>query len=357
MLLTAFLSYIAGLLTALAPCVLPLLPVILGGSFNGKSQDKKRPYIITASLVASLILFTILLKASSVLIGVDPKVWSSLSGILVMVLGVFMLFPNAWAQIIGRLGIESKSQGLLGKAFATKNKTWSAVLIGAALGPVFSSCSPTYGWVISTVLPKSAALGVVYLSIYCLGVATSLLAIALLGQKLLKRVKWATNPHGLFQRGIAIIFIIVGLFVFTGWDKKVQTWLVDKDFLNLIQLEKKLVPAKQKVSNAQPTTISTKSDNANQKFFNVAPYNAPEILSSGEWFNSEPLSLDKLKGKVVLIDFWTYSCINCIRTLPYLQGWYDAYKDSGFVVIGVHAPEFAFEKVPKNVGNAIVEKS
>ena len=87
--------------------------------------------------------------------------------------------------------------------------------------------------------------------------------------------------------------------------------------------------------------------------FNVPPYKAPELTGTGAWFNSAPLKLADLKGKVVLIDFWTYSCINCIRTLPYLKAWYDAYKDDGFVIIGVHAPEFEFEKKAENVQRAI----
>jgi len=242
MLLTALLSYVAGLLTVLAPCILPMLPIILGGSLDPEDKDRKRPYIIIASLVTSLIVFTLLLKASTVLIGVDPKIWVYLSGTLVITLGVFMLFPDLWARVIGGVGIEHRSQSLLGKAFQNKNKTVSAILIGAALGPVFTSCSPTYAWVLATVLPSNALLGFFYLLIYCLGVATSLLAIALLGRRLLEKVKWASDPKGWFQRGIAILFILVGLFLITGWDKKTQTWLVQKDYLNLIQLEEKLVP-------------------------------------------------------------------------------------------------------------------
>lgn len=89
------------------------------------------------------------------------------------------------------------------------------------------------------------------------------------------------------------------------------------------------------------------------KLFNVASYKAPELKSTGQWFNSAPLKLADLKGSVVLIDFWTYSCINCIRTLPYLQAWYEAYKESGFTIIGVHSPEFEFEKVAANVERAV----
>lgn len=240
--ITALLSYVAGLITVLAPCILPLLPIILGGSLAGEKIDKKRPYIITASLVVSLITFTILLKATTTFIDIDPKVFSIASGSLVIILGIFMLIPNLWAKLIVRLGIESKSQNLLSKAFKKENKTLSAILIGAALGPVFSSCSPTYAWVIATVVPANPSLGLLYLTLYCLGVATSLLAIALLGQRLLSKIKWASDPKGWFQRIIAILFIAVGIFVLTGSDKKVQTWFVERDYLNLIQIEQNLVP-------------------------------------------------------------------------------------------------------------------
>ena len=239
----AALSYLAGLLTALAPCVLPLLPVIVGGSFSGDAKrDNKRPYIITASLVVSLILFTLLLKASTALIGIDPMVWAIVSGLIVILLGLFMLVPDLWIRLIVILGIEHRSQRLLGFANATKSKNLSAIITGVALGPIFSSCSPTYAWVIATVLPAEPVAGLVYLTIYCAGVATSLLGIALLGRRLIGTIGWAVNPYGWFQRSIAVVFIIVGLLVITSWDKKIQTYLVEKDFLNLIMLEQRLVP-------------------------------------------------------------------------------------------------------------------
>jgi cytochrome c biogenesis protein CcdA/thiol-disulfide isomerase/thioredoxin len=351
MLVTALLSYVAGLLTALAPCVLPLLPIILGGSLAGEKKDKWRPYIITGSLVVSLILFTLLIKASTVFIGIDPKVWTIGSGILVIILGFFMLFPDLWAQVIGKLGIEHRSQGLLGKAYKQENGVLSAILIGAALGPIFSSCSPTYAWVIATVLPSSTLLGMFYLTFYVLGVATALLAIALLGRKLLERIKWASDPKGWFQRGIAILFIIVGIFVATGLDKKVQTYLVEKDFLNIKLLEEKIVP------ESDSSTKTNSNSSTNKEKFNVAAYDAPELKNIAAWINSDPQTIENLKGKVVLLDFWTYSCINCQRTQPYLNAWYDKYKDDGFVILGVHAPEFAFEKVTENVEKAVVDAS
>lgn len=239
--LILILSFVAGFLSVLAPCVLPLLPIIIGGSFTGV-ENKKRPYIIISSLVISLILFTLLLKASTALIGIDPRVWNYLSGGIVIILGLTLLFPNVWDEFIGRVGFQAKSQQLLGEAGKTKNGTLSAVFTGLALGPVFSSCSPLYAWVIATVLPESTAKGLLYLGLYSVGLASALLGIALLGRKMIDRIKWASNPYGMFQRIIAVLFILVGIAVATGYDKKIQTYLVDRDFVNLKTLEEKLVP-------------------------------------------------------------------------------------------------------------------
>lgn len=350
--LIAFLSLIAGILSVFAPCVLPLLPIIIGGSLTG-TVNKKRPYIIISSLVFSLILFTLILKASTALLGIDPRTWSYISGSIVIALGLALLFPDQWDKVIGNLGVQAKSQRLLGSAGRQKNGTLSAILTGFALGPVFSSCSPMYTWVIATVLPESSIRGLVYLSFYCVGLSAALLAIALLGNRFLKRITLATDPHGWFQRIIAILFVLVGLAVFTGFDKTVQTYLVDKDFLNIKSLEEKLIPDDEDANDNK----AEQRDMNQPEYFNVKPYQAPELTGLQEWINSDPLTLEQLKGKVILIDFWTYSCINCIRTFPYLRDWYDHYKDDGFVILGMHAPEFAFEKLPENVQRAVNDRN
>jgi len=339
---TALVSLVAGLLTVLAPCVLPLLPVILGGSVVREGNDRWRPFIITGSLVASLVLFTLLLKVSTVFIHVDPRVWTYLSGGIVVVLGVSMLFPGLWPRVAEAVGLERRSQAFLQKAHGHRNKTASAVLTGAALGPVFSSCSPTYAWAIATVLPASPALGMVYLSMYCVGVGAGLLAVALLGRRFLGRITWASKPGGAFQRTVAALFIVVGLFIVTGLDQAVETKLLTADPFGITRLEQRLVPTGNG-SNA-PVEMSPGD---------VASYPAPELVGIQGWINSDPLTLARLKGKVVLIDFWTYSCINCERTQPYLNAWYNTYRADGFVIIGVHAPEFAFEQVPENVQKAV----
>lgn len=225
MIVTALLSLVAGVLTVLAPCVLPFLPVIVGGSLGHGSR--RRPYLIAAALVVSLLVFTLLLKASTAFLSIDPRVWAIGSGVLVILLGVAMLFPGLWARVARWTKLEA-AHGLLGKARNHRGETAGALLTGAALGPVFSSCSPTYAWVIATVLPASPVAGMIYLGIYCAGMAGALLGISLAGRRLVDRLGWASNPRGWFQRAIAALFIAVGLFVSTGLDKALQTWAVDK---------------------------------------------------------------------------------------------------------------------------------
>ena len=345
MLVTIVLSLFAGVTSVLAPCVLPFLPVIVGGSLG--AQSRYRPYLISLGLVVSLLAFTLLLKVSTLAIGVDPRFWSIASGVLVIILGIFMLFPDLWTKISVKFGLGNKSHKLLDRAQNTGGGPVSALLTGAALGPVFSSCSPVYAWVIATVLPAQPVAGFVYISAYCIGMAGMLLAISLLGRKLIAKLGWAANPRGWFQRIVAILFILVGVLVATGVDKKVQAWAVGNVPI-ISDIEHQLIP-KQTGSEGDQDGGSGSTSGS------VSGPAAPEFTGIKEWINSDPLTIEGLRGKVVLVDFWTYSCINCIRTQPYLNAWYEQYHDQGFEIVGVHAPEFAFEREPANVQRAVVD--
>ena len=341
-------SFLAGILTVFAPCVLILLPVIVGSSLASDADlkaDRKKPYIISISLGFSVLLFILLLKASTVLIGIDPQVWKSVSGGIVVILGLSLFFPLLWARVSAKVGLENSSNNLLGRA-AKKSGVFGYILTGAALGPVFSACSPIYALILATVLPVNLALGLVYMTLYATGLSLTLLTIALAGRRLTKRLNWVATPNGWFRRILAILLILVGIAVITGFDKKVQTWALEKIPFNSTSIEEKLLP-----KNSAPSVNKAIDKKAT---FNVAnPYPAPEIRDINSWINSNPLTIAGLKGKVVLVDFWTYSCINCIRTQSYLNAWYAKYKKDGFEIIGIHAPEFAFEKVAKNVQNAV----
>ena len=219
-------SFLAGILTVFAPCVLILLPVIVGSSMISDSDqelDRKKPYIISISLGISVLLFTLILKASTVLIGVDPQVWKSVSGFIVIILGVSLLFPLLWARISATIGLENNSNKLLGRA-SKKSGVLGYILTGAALGPVFSACSPIYALILATILPVNIALGLVYMTLYAAGLSLALLVISLAGRRLTKKLNWAVTPNGWFRRFLAILLILVGVFVITGFDKKIQAW-------------------------------------------------------------------------------------------------------------------------------------
>lgn len=331
-------AFFAGVITVFAPCVFALLPVIIGGSISGNVQDKRRPIIIAASLAVSLFLFTLLFKASSLFIGISPALISYISGGIIVVLGVFLLFPSLYEKIILAFDLQLKSQQLLGKG-SGKGAVVGAIITGAALGPVFSSCSPVYAYILATVLPVSFAEAIIYMIAYILGLSSILLIIGFAGQKLVRKLSWASNPHGWFQRVVAVLFIAVGLMIVTGFDKQFQTYISENTPFNFDSISTKLIP---------PPASQTSDD-----LLNVESYSAPKFTGISTWINSKPQTIAGLKGKVVLVDFWTYSCINCIRTQPYLKQWYNTYKESGFEIIGVHAPEFAFEKNPDNVRQAV----
>lgn len=333
-------AFFAGIITIFAPCVLPLLPVIIGGSLSGDTTNKRRPLIIAASLAVSLIIFTLLLKVSTVFINIPPMAINYLSGGIIIAIGLLTLFPSIYEQILIRTGIQSRSQKLLGQGM-TKKGILGPVIIGAALGPVFSSCSPVYAYILATILPTSFTQAFVYIIAYVLGLSIMLLLVGYYGQKFISKVTWAADPKGWFQRSVAVVFILVGLLVFTGSALKVQTYISQNTPFNFDGLSAKLIPGFGDTQESQEGVL------------NVKPYAAPEFAGLDHWINSSALTKQDLKGKVVLVDFWTYSCINCIRTQPYLKGWYETYKNHDFVVIGVHAPEFAFEKVPANVEKAV----
>lgn len=224
------LSFIAGVLTVAAPCVLPLLPVIVGGSVLQSQKDKAdrkwlRPIVIAAGLAVSVVTFTLLIKATTALLGVPQIVWQILSGGIVILLGLNYLWPHAWEKLSAKSFI--RTNALLGKAYK-KGGFGGDVLLGAALGPVFSSCSPTYALIVATVLPVSFAKGLAYLIAYAIGMSLTLLLVAYLGQAFVTKLKWLSDPNGWFKKVIGIIFIAVGLAVIFGVDKKIQTYVLEQ---------------------------------------------------------------------------------------------------------------------------------
>ena len=357
--LLLLISFIAGVLTVLAPCILPLLPVIVGGSLSDGGTggfNKKKALTIIISLGVSVIAFTFLLKASTLFIDIPEYVWKWISGGIVVFIGLVTLFPSLWeSQLIARLS--AKSNILLGKG-DQKKSFWGDVIVGAALGPVFSTCSPTYFIVLATVLPVSPALGVVYLLTYTIGLCLSLLVVSIVGQKIMNKLGVAADPRGWFKRSLGVIFLIVGIAIIGGFDKKTQLFLLDSGFFDVTKIEQRLLEKNNAPADEPAKESSMKKDSSSYMSIEQkqAKYKrVPELSSIDGYVNTDgkPITLESLKGKVVLLDIWTYSCINCQRTIPYINEWYTKYKDQGLEVVGLHTPEFAFEKVHANVEKAV----
>lgn len=220
-------ALVAGALTTLAPCSLTLLPIVVGGSLTGADSREatRRAIVITLSLGASVTVFTLILKATTALIGIPTQLWQMLSGTLLVALGMLQVFPGAWDRISQATGLSAGSARRLDAAHR-RGGTAGAVLTGAALGPVFTSCSPLFAYVIVTVLPAEPARGLVLLAAYVVGLMAVLLAIALAGQRLVRSLRWAADPHGWFRRALGIVFVVVGVLVATGLMQDLEAWII-----------------------------------------------------------------------------------------------------------------------------------
>jgi len=232
-------SFLAGVLTAAAPCVLPLLPVIVGGSVlsgadSGDRRSIRHPLTIVASLAVSIIVFSLLLKATTTLLGVPDAVWSIFAGGIVVLFGITLLWPSIWDRLVTATGIQAASNRLINRS-RDETGMKKDILLGAALGPVFNSCSPTYALIIAVTFPASFAQGFAYLVAYAAGLALVLLAISLFGRAVVERLNWLSDPHGTFRKVIGAIFVIVGFGVIFGLDKDLQAWILENGWYDPVK--------------------------------------------------------------------------------------------------------------------------
>jgi len=232
-------SFIAWILTILAPCVLPLLPVILWASLE-KTEDTTRPYIIILSLSVSIIVFSLLLKVSTIFIWVDPIVWKIFSGWILVWFWVITIFPNLWESFSTKIWFAWKSSENLWKNSQKKWILWS-ILVGLSLWPVFASCSPTYSIIIAVILPVSFFTWLINLFAYVLWLAIMLLVIVKLWQKFIWKLKWASNPNWYFKKILWVLFLLVWLAIITWYDKVVETKILNSWYFDVTSIEQKIL--------------------------------------------------------------------------------------------------------------------
>ena len=219
-------SFLAWILTILAPCVLPLLPIILGAS-AWDATSKAKPYVIIAVLSFSIIIFTLLVQATTALSGIPTSTLTKVSWVIIVLFGIITLFPNLWKKLTTMAGFSDWSNKLLNKA---SEKQWHGgnILLGFALWPVFTSCSPTYGIILSIIIAWDYVSWITNLVAYTIWLAVILLAIALLGQKFVKKLGFLSDPNWMFKKILWILFIVVWLAIITWMDKALEAYLISE---------------------------------------------------------------------------------------------------------------------------------
>jgi cytochrome c biogenesis protein CcdA/thiol-disulfide isomerase/thioredoxin len=355
MILLIIFAFLAGIVTILSPCILPILPIILSSGFGTVQTGKGRPLGVITGFILSFTFFTLFLSTIVGAIGIPADYLRLFSVAVIALFGVSMLIPKF--QIFLEILFSKLSQFLP----QSQNSTGfgGGIIIGLSLGLLWTPCvGPILASVISLAITGAVTLDAFFITLaYSLGTAIPMFFIMIAGQTALRRAPWLLNNASKIQQGFGILMILTAIAIFLNFDRSFQTFILNTfpnygTGLTKFEDNPQIQNALQKLSGEK---IEEKK--VGKAMFDLAPKGdpAPEIIPGGEWFNSPPLTLKSLRGKVVLIDFWTYSCINCQRTLPYLKSWWEKYKDKGLVIIGVHAPEFEFEKNPKNVEKAIAD--
>ncbi|MDE1941335.1 MAG: redoxin domain-containing protein, partial [Patescibacteria group bacterium] len=351
----------------LAPCVLPLLPVILAGSVS-ETVNKRRPIIIISSLAISVFIFTLILKGSTALINVGPSVLSFISAAILAAFGLTLIFPETWAKLVLKIPGHNRPDRWITKGYGGRSSFWTDVIVGAALGPVFTTCSPTFFVILATVLPASFAMGAADLLAYIIGLALILLLVAFIGQRIIDRLGWATDPNGWFRKALGVLFIILAVAIVGGYDKQLESSILNSGFFDVTNVEQSIHQALESSRGNVPSAPTSAPAGAGsaapsptlspQAAGGTSPLLPPEqnegqfteIAQPAGFINSQPFKLADFVGKkVILVDFIDYTCINCQRTFPYLESWWNKYKDQGLEVVAIHTPEFSFEHDIANV--------
>ncbi|HEX6490781.1 MAG TPA: redoxin domain-containing protein [Gaiellaceae bacterium] len=333
MVLLLGIALLAGVITAVSPCVLPVLPIIFAG---GASGGRRRPLAIVAGIVvaftASLLVLTWVLRR----LHLPQDLLRDLAIALLFVVAAMLAFPRFAVLLerpLSRLG--RRPGGDLGGGF----------LLGLSLGLVFVPCGGVIQGYIAAQSASVGSLGAKTVSItvaYALGAAVPMLAIAYGGRAAASGLRAFRAHAGSVRTALGVVVAACAFLIVFHVDRTLQTRI--GDYTKVLQRHTESTCAAKKRLGYR----------CNRETLQLADFGAaPDFQGITDWFNSRPLSLRQLRGKVVLVDFWTYSCINCLRTLPHLKAWWRDYHRAGLELVGVHTPEFGFEAVPSNVRDAI----
>ena len=372
MLLLMLFALIAGAGTAITPCVLPVVPALLSASAAG---GRRRPLGIVIGLAATFTIAIVLLAQLVKGVGLASGAARTLAIVVLIVFGVAMLIPDLAARVqaplsrLARFGPKTRGDGF-----------WSGIGVGAALGFV---CAPCAGPILAAVTSVSASNGasarVILVALaFAAGLSAVMLVYAFAGRAVLERIRRVARGH-IVEGVLGAVLIVTGVVMALNLDVRFEEALAKDTSLPAVlvdptrSLENSDAVQKRLASLRAPSRFATAQKEASTKPVPTAAERevaipgvrtpsltdlgtAPEFANTQHWFNTpgnRPLTLAGLRGHVVLIDFWTYTCINCLRTLPFLEGLYANYHRYGLEIVGVETPEFTFEQEASNVSQAI----
>jgi cytochrome c biogenesis protein CcdA/thiol-disulfide isomerase/thioredoxin len=340
------LAFVGGILTIVSPCILPVLPFV----FSRADQPFRRnglPLLIgmaaTFAVVAGVVTF-----AGSWVVRAN-QIGRILAIVVFALLGLALLFPALSEYLtkpLVRLG--GKVQGQNSTEAPSIGRS---LVLGMSTGLLWAPCAgPILGLILTgAALQGPSAHSTFLLLSFSAGAATSLALALLAGNRVFAMMKKSLGAEVWIRRGLGVAVLIGVVAISFGWDTGILRRL---SLASTSGVEQKLIDRFHPVAHASPSA-STTTQRTTVQLSNEGSF--PGFDGAVKWLNSPPLTRAQLKGKVIVVDFWTYSCINCLRSIPYVEAWSEKYKNDGLVVVGVHTPEFAFEKDPANIAKAVTD--
>jgi len=337
-------AFLAGIVTILSPCILPILPIVLSGSLSG---GKRRPLGVIVGFIISFTFFAIFSFLIADALGFSTEILRLIAVVMLIIFGLMILIPS-FQLMFERL---SARLSFIGQG-TQKTGFTGGFGIGLTLGLIWTPCvGPILASVLTLAATSQITLQLVIITLaYSIGTAIPLFFIAYGGKKALTTLPFLKRNAVKIQKAFGVLIILTALMIYFSIDRKFQTFILQVfpqygSGLTSFENNQKVQDELKKLKDSDKNLLDM--------FDKKSPVSNKSFEGATRWLQSEPLDIEKLKGKVVLVDFWTYTCINCIRTFPYVTSWYEKYKDDGFVVIGVHTPEFEFEKSTSNVLDAL----
>jgi cytochrome c biogenesis protein CcdA/thiol-disulfide isomerase/thioredoxin len=348
--LLILLAYLGGALTILSPCILPVLPFVFARA--------DRPFLRNGLPLLAGMALTFAAVATIAAIGGGWVVAANQAGrwialTLLALFAITLIFPALADRAMRPLvGWGSRLSEAAEKGTAPgKERIGPSLLLGVATGLLWAPCAgPILGIILTGAALSGATLGTSLLLLaYALGAATSLALALLVGGRVFKAMKRSIGAGEWVRRALGLLVLAGVVAVAHGLD---TGYLARLSTVQTFSLEDKVARSLGAAKGSRSTAVMGGPDGALKLPDEGA---MPPLAGAAEWLNGAPLAAGQLRGKIVLVDFWTYSCINCLRAIPYVRAWDERYRKDGLVVIGVHTPEFAFERDQANVRKAIAE--